>query len=83
MSNIEVIERIGSDAVRRLRKAKLSSGKPFMISSKNLPLKHTYLEFPDRSIKIVTLSSNERDFVVVNTLSITEAASLREKYDLI
>jgi hypothetical protein len=83
MNKIKIIERIGSDAVKRLRSAKLASGKPFMITSKNLPLKHTYLEFPDRSIKIVTLSANQHEFVVLNTLNASEADLLRESYGLI
>lgn len=82
MNRTKVIEKIGSDAVRRLRKIKLSNGKPFMITSKDLPAKHIYLEFPDRSIKIVTLSSNDHDFKVLETLNLSEAASLRKRYGL-
>ena len=83
MNNIGMIEKKGSNAVRRLRKAKLNSGKPFMITAKDLPKKHIYLEFPDYSIKIVTLSSNEREFVVINTLNSSEALTIRKKYGLI
>jgi hypothetical protein len=82
MNKIKMIERIGSDAVRRLRSTKLTNGKPFMITSKNLPLKHTYLEFPDRSIKIVTLAANQHDFVVLDILNDFEADKLRESYGL-
>ncbi|HTN20044.1 MAG TPA: hypothetical protein VL125_06195 [Pelobium sp.] len=83
MNRIKLIEKIGSDAVRRLRNSKLANGKPFMITSKDLPAKHTYLEFPDRSIKIVTLSSNGHDFVILNTLNPSEATLLRKKHGLI
>lgn len=82
MNKIKMIERIGSEAVRRLRSTKLTSGKTFMITSKNLPLKHTYLEFPDRSIKIVTLAANQNDFVVLDILNDFEADKLRESYGL-
>ena len=82
MINKKKIEAIGSNAVKRLRTTKLSSGKPFMITSKNLPQKQIYLEFPDKSIKIVTIASSESSFTVIDTLDINEANSVRELYGL-
>lgn len=83
MSEIEVLQKIGSEAVKRLRKTKLASGKPFMINSQDLPNKQSYLEFPDKSIKIVTLSPNERGFTIINVLNIQEAKLIRQKYGLV
>ena len=82
MSEIEIIEKMGSDAVRKLRKLKLEAGKPFLIHSKDLPQQHSYMEFPDQSIKIVTVSSNKREFTIVNILSSNEVNTLRKKYSL-
>ena len=40
MSDLEVLENIGTAAVERLRKAELAGGVPFMINSKELlPIK--------------------------------------------
>lgn len=82
MSELEVIEKIGTDAVRTLRRHKLSSGSTFMINSKDLPSKQSYLEFPDHSIHIVTLSGDAHSFVTIKVLDSVEINQVREKYSL-
>jgi len=83
MSGMEIIENVGTDAVRRLRSAKLNAGKPFMINSKDLPSQQSYMEFPDNTVKIVSVAANGQSFVTVVELSLEEANAVRSKYNLI
>ncbi|WP_257670955.1 hypothetical protein [Parapedobacter tibetensis] len=53
MSELEVLENIGTSAVRRLRNSKLSTGKPFMINADELPSGQSYLEYPDGKVWVV------------------------------
>jgi len=82
MSDLEVLENIGTAAVMELRKQQLAAGEFFMINSKDLPAKQTYLEYPDGSINIATIAPNERSFVVVRKLSVTEAQLVRQRFNL-
>jgi len=83
MSELEVIERIGTSAVKQLRDNKLAAGVPFMINSKDLPSKQSYLEYPDHSIQIVTVSADAHSFITVKVLDAREADLVRVKYNLI
>ncbi len=83
MSELEVIEKIGTNAVKKLRDNKLAAGVPFMINSKDLPSKQSYLEFPDHSIQIVTVSVDAHSFITVKVLDAREADLIRLKYNLI
>jgi hypothetical protein len=83
MGELEVIERIGTNAVKKLRDSKLAAGVPFMINSKDLPSKQSYLEFPDHSIQIVTVSADAHSFITVKVLDVHEADLIRLKYSLI
>ncbi len=76
------LDTIGTAAVRKLRATKLNQGKPFMINSRELPKNFCYLEFPDGKIKLVTLSQDRRDFVVVRELSDIEGTNIRRRFDL-
>jgi hypothetical protein len=82
MSDLEVLEKIGTDAVLKLRRDKLATGKPFMINSTDLPSKQSYLEYPDGSINIVTVASDTRSFDVIRKLSNKEAESVRYRFGL-
>ncbi|MGN6398483.1 MAG: hypothetical protein ACTHMI_23135 [Mucilaginibacter sp.] len=82
MSELEILEKIGTDAVLRLRKKKLAAGKPFMINSKDLPSTQSYLEYPDGSINIVTVAADSRSFEIVRKLSDKEAQSVRYRFSL-
>ncbi|HEY5325989.1 MAG TPA: hypothetical protein VIJ27_03235 [Mucilaginibacter sp.] len=82
MSDLEVLENIGTDAVKRLRKQKLESGRPFMINSKELPSKQSYMEYPDKTISIVTAGLDSRSFITLRKLSEAEAGAIRKQFDL-
>ena len=82
MSDLEVLEKTGTDAVKRLRKQELEAGNPFMINSNELPAKQSYLEYPDRTISIVTVGADSRSFTTIRKLSDLEAQSLRRKFEL-
>ena len=82
MSDLEVLENIGTAAVMELRKKKLASGKPFMINSNDLPSKQSYMEYPDGTISVVTVAPNERSFITIRTLSVAEAQTVRNDNNL-
>ena len=82
MSDIESLERAGTNAVRRLRVSKLRHGNPFMINSRELPADQCYLEFPDGKIVLVTLSRSTLDFTPLREPSYLEGSTLRRKFDL-
>lgn len=83
MNDLEVLGKIGTEAVMRLRAQKLASGKPFMINSSKLPGKQSYLEFPDKTIKLVTIASDSRSFVILGELSQKQTYNIRRKYNLL
>jgi hypothetical protein len=82
MTEIEEIEQKGTAAVKRLRIKKLERGHPFMINSKDLPGNQCYLEYPNGSIALVTISKSSKDFTVLRTLSLDEQNSLRARHHL-
>lgn len=82
MDNLERLLTIGQTAVRRLRKQKLKQGQPFLIWSEKLPKDQSYLEYPDRSIKIVTVAPNMRSFIIVKELTTIQAQAIRDELDL-
>ncbi len=81
--NIKQLETNGLRAVQLLRKSKLSNGQPFMINSGLLPSGQCFLEFPEGSIKVVTIDKKEQEFVVIKELSGSEILMLRKKYKLV
>lgn len=82
MGSFEELNAIGHTVVRALRRKKLSSGKTFMIYSNQLPKNQSYLEYPDLSIKVVTVGSNSRSFTIVRELTPEQATIVRENYNL-
>jgi hypothetical protein len=76
------MENAGTEAVKRLRLENLQNGHPFMINSKDLPKRQSYLEYPDGVIKLVTLSTSGTEFITIRVLSKIESAALRRKFDL-
>jgi hypothetical protein len=82
MTALQMIGKIGTDAVKELRLQKLRNGLPFMIDSDDLENNQCYLEFPDGTIKLVCLTTGAREFTKVRTLSANEARSLRVKEGL-
>jgi hypothetical protein len=83
MESIEKLQEISATVVRNLRKQKLSMGHPFMINSRDLPAKQSYLEYPDTSIKIVSVGLDSRSFTEIRKLSNQEAAAVRKLYNLL
>ncbi len=83
MSDLEVLEKTGTDAVKRLRKHELEAGNPFMINSKDLPATQSYLEYPDSTISIVTVAPDSRSFVTVRKLSGSQAQTVRRRFNLL
>jgi hypothetical protein len=82
MSELQKIERTGTAAVKQLRRQKLLKGLPFMINSKELPSNQCYLEYPDGTIQLVSLSKTARDFDLIRELSLRESKKLRLKFNL-
>lgn len=82
MNDLAILNNAGTEAVKRLRKKKLSAGKPFMINSKDLPGNQGYLEYPDHSINLVAVSNDERSFTIIRQLTIAEAQSIRDRFNL-
>lgn len=83
MGTIEELNIISGTVVRRLRRQKLESGKPFLIWSNKLPKNQSYLEYPDHSIKIVTVSSNLKSFTIVRELTKVQAQLIRREFNLL
>ncbi len=83
MSDLEVLENIGTAAVMELRKQQLAAGEFFMINSSDLPAKQAYLEYPDGTINIAAVAPDGRSFVTIRTLSSAETQSLRQQFNLV
>ena len=80
-SSVEIQQK-GTGAVKKLRLQKLQNGIPFMINSKELPGNQCYMEYPDTSIKLVTISGSGLEFIVLRILTENECNELRQKYNL-
>ena len=83
MGTIEELKTISGTVVRRLRKQKLEKGNPFLIWSDKLPKDQSYLEYPDRSIKIVTIAPDLRSITVIRKLSARQAQDIRQELNLL
>lgn len=82
LNDSKTIEQSGTEAVRQLRWHKLQNGHPFMITSRDLPPRQCYLEYPDGKIVLVALPINSRDFEIIRVLTENESAKLRKKNNL-
>ena len=82
MCTIEELKAISNTVVRRLRRQKLDNGMPFLIWSNKLPKNQSYLEYPDNSIKIVTVAPNFKSFTIVEELTNGEAQVIRQELNL-
>jgi hypothetical protein len=80
MLTIEFTSKRGTSGVRKLRKQKLQNGLPFMINAKELATNQCYLEYPNGSIKLVTIEQSTRAIDVVRELTLTEATDLRNRF---
>lgn len=80
MSIIEKAGKKGTDAVKKLRENKLKNGLPFMINTAELSTNQCYLEYPNGTIKLVTVVQSARDLHVIRELTSTEAKHLRRRF---
>lgn len=76
------LERLGTEAVKKLRLTKLKRGNPFMINSKQLPSNQCYLEYATGKIVLVSFTSGSHDFTVIRELTHQESTALRHKLQL-
>ncbi|HRD57437.1 MAG TPA: hypothetical protein PK504_05280 [Ferruginibacter sp.] len=80
MSTVEITSKKGSNAVRKLREQKLRNGLPFMINVKELSTNQCYLEYPNGSIKLVSVVHSSREIDVIRELTLIEASHLRKRF---
>ncbi len=80
MSTVKNTSRKGTIAVKKLREQKLRSGLPFMINVKELATNQCYLEYPNGSIKLITVVHSSREIDVVRELTSMEATHLRNRF---
>ena len=73
----------GTSAVRTLREQKLRNGLPFMINLKELNSHECYLEYPNGTIKLVNVSSHNREIHVIRELNSNEAGLLRDRFNFL
>jgi hypothetical protein len=76
------LEKAARLAIQNLRRNKLKLGFPFMINTHLLPSDQCYMEYPDGTIKLVTIDRDNRDFKVISELSSEECNYLRRKFKL-
>lgn len=79
--DIKTLELQGTNAVKKLRRDRLSRGDFFMINLNSLPDSHCYLEFPKGVAKLVAYESGARDFTVIRELDKEEYHNLLRKFD--
>lgn len=80
MSTVKITSRRGTNAVKKLREQKLRNGLPFMINVKELSTNQCYLEYPNGSIKLITVVPSTRDINVIRELTSIEASHLRKRF---
>ena len=80
MSTVKITSKKGTNAVKKLREKKLRSGLPFMINVKELSTNQCYLEYPNGSIKLITVVHSARDIDVIRELTSMEATHLRQRF---
>jgi hypothetical protein len=82
MKRISEIEARGINAVKKLRKSRLSRGEFFMINSNSLPPDQCYLEYPGGIVKLAIYESGGKNFTIVHELESEESSNLLKKFDL-
>ena len=80
---LKQLEKSGIQAIKILRDSKFRNGLPFMINSKELPSDQCYLEYPDGSIELVTLSRKDNDFKVITEFSSEQGEAIRKQFKLV
>jgi len=80
MTELQLLGKKGTEAVKELRLQKLGKGYPFMINSNELESRTFYLEFPDGTIQLACSEKDTKEFTMIRELSTAEAEALRAKY---
>lgn len=76
-------DKITLQAIKNLRKQKLSQGIPFMINSHFLDPHQCFIEYPDGHIKIAEANSKECDFKIVFECTLSDSDLWRKRLKLI
>jgi hypothetical protein len=71
--NVNQLNIRGTKAVLALREEKLRNDIPFMINAKELPTNQAYLEYPNGTVKLVSLTKGARHFTLVKELTKEES----------
>ena len=71
------------EALKTLRRNKLSRGLPFMINSDMLDSKQCFLEYPDGSIKVAEADPDECDFRIILEYNIQDSKKLRKRLNIL
>ncbi len=82
MKQLQELEKLGTNAVKKLRFSKFDKGLPFMINSQELPSNQCYLEYANGKIILVGITGTVRDFTIIRELSDEEVDSIRRKFSL-
>ena len=82
MVSIHFTSNRGTIAVRKLREKKLKNGLPFMINTKELASNQCYMEYPNGTIKLMTVINSTKEIDFLRELSLTEADNLRSRLHL-
>ncbi len=80
---IEELTKRGTEAVKALRRQKLSNGEFFMINVDNLLEGQCYIEYPDGSMVVAALSSTGKEFDVLKQLTTSESNFVRRQNGLL
>lgn len=82
MKKIQEIEALGTNAVKKLRRSRLTRGDFFMINLNTLPPDHCYLEYRGGIIKLAVYESGAKQFTILRELETEESSDLRKKFNL-
>ncbi|MGN6437000.1 MAG: hypothetical protein ACTHMM_10725 [Agriterribacter sp.] len=80
MLSLEITSERGTNAVLKLREQKLKNGLPFMINTKELASNQYYLEYPNGSIKLISIIPSSQNINIVRELTKDEASKLRSRF---
>ena len=75
-------DKITLQAIKTLRKHKLSQGIPFMINSDILDPHQCFIEHPDGLTKIAEADAKGFDFVTLHEYSLEDSNRLRRKLNI-
>lgn len=80
MASLKTIGERGTNAVLKLREHKLKNGLPFMINTNELATNQYYLEYPNGTIKLISIIPASQDIDIVRELTKEESTKLRRRF---